>query len=263
MSGSFWSAQGLAHLTIGLNAASFLFFNKSFDNAYSVSQNNTLGAMLVSMFTHINAEHLFGNMLSLFFTSLSVFIDPPTQWNSPWAFLWIYIPSGLAGFVGNSLLVQRLQWQKNREQKSLSLTRESITNWMTSVWNGDEYKNAYERYALWKHAAAKRVGASGAVYGVAGARIYTAIWSPYHAPLNVDDLKTLLCLVGEELPRVSWSLDSLTTTESMVDHTAHLFGFVTGMATAWAWDTWSSYRQRKQYSRGSKSRRRTSGSSWW
>jgi len=258
---NFWSAQGLCHVTIGLNIASFLFYRNAYDKAYSVSQNNTLGAMMISMFTHLNAEHLFGNMLSLFFTSLSVFIDPPRLWNSPWAFLCIYIPSGLAGFMGNSLLVQRMQgdWNKRQEQNSLSLTRESLTEWVTGIWNGDEYRNAYERYALWRHAAAKRIGASGAVYGVVGARIYTAIWSPYHSPLNYDDLKTLVCLIGEELPRVSWSLDSLTT-ENFVDYTAHLFGFVTGMAAAWMWDKWSSYRQ-YQYKSNPGNRRRTHGSS--
>jgi hypothetical protein len=56
--GKFWSARGLMHLTIGLNVARYFLGNKSFDNVYSVSRNNTIGAMLVSMFTHLNAEHL-------------------------------------------------------------------------------------------------------------------------------------------------------------------------------------------------------------
>ena len=129
LNNNFWSAQGLTHVTIGLNIASFLIANKSFDNAYSISDNNSVGAMLVSMFTHLNAEHLVGNMLSLFFTSLSVFTD--AEWNSPWAFLLIYIPSGLAGFLGNSLLVQM---QQKRKQKSPSLTIESMSQWMTNVW---------------------------------------------------------------------------------------------------------------------------------
>jgi membrane associated rhomboid family serine protease len=244
---SFLSAQGLTHVTIGINIASFLLATtKSFDNAYSISDNNSVSAMLVSMFTHLNAEHLVGNMLSLFFTSLSVFAD--AEWNSPWAFLLIYIPSGLAGFLGNSLIVQ--MQQKKRERKSPSLTIDSMAQWMANLWNGFDHKNVQERYLLWRRAAAKRVGASGAVYGVVGARIYTAIWSPYHPPLNVNDVKTLLCLIGEELPR---SFDMAT--ESMVDHSAHLFGFVTGMVTAWMWDTWLIYRRRKQDSHGSGKRR--------
>lgn len=262
-SSNFWSAQGLTHLTIGLNIASFVFYrNAVLEKTYSVSQNNTLAAMMVSMFTHLNAEHLLSNMLSLLFTSLSVFVDP--QWNSPWTFLCIYIPSGLAGFMGNSLLVHRMQnaWTKRQERKQLSLSTESLSNWVTSIWNGEEYRNVHDRYTLYKFAAAKRIGASGAVYGVVGARIYTAIWSPYHAPLSGDDLKALLCLVADELPRVSWSLESLATTESMVDHAAHLFGFVTGMACSWMWDKWSCYRQQRtkrtlgRYNRSSKVSRR-------
>ncbi len=209
---SFLSAQGLTHVTIGINIASFLLATtKSFDNAYSISDNNSVSAMLVSMFTHLNAEHLVGNMLSLFFTSLSVFAD--AEWNSP--------------------------------RKSPSLTIDSMAQWMANLWNGFDHKNVQERYLLWRRAAAKRVGASGAVYGVVGARIYTAIWSPYHPPLNVNDVKTLLCLIGEELPR---SFDMAT--ESMVDHSAHLFGFA-----AWMWDTWLIYRRRKQDSHGSGKRR--------
>lgn len=238
MSSNFWSAQGLANLTIGLNIASFLWFrNSSYDNAFDVAQNNSVQAMVVSMFTHMNTEHLLGNMLSLFFTSLSVFIDPPPQWNSPWAFLWIYIPSGLTGFVGNSIMVNRLQrnFEKRQEEVGLSWNR------VVGIWNGDEYRTAMERYSLWREVAAKRIGASGAVYGLVGARIYTAIFSPYHPPLNSDDLRALLGLLVEEAPRANWSsLDTVVST-SFVDHTAHLFGFITGMATAWMWDTWSSY----------------------
>jgi membrane associated rhomboid family serine protease len=153
-------------------------------------------------------------MLGLFLTSLPVFVEP--HWNSPWAFLFIYVPSGLAGFVGNSLLVQRMQ------QKTPPL----------STWIFHGCKNAYDRYVLWRQAASKRLGASGAVYGVVGARIYTAIWSPYHKSLNTSDLMMLVYLIVEEMPR---AIDMMRTTFITVDHTGHLFGFVTGMVTAWAW----------------------------
>jgi membrane associated rhomboid family serine protease len=235
MKTAFWSAQGLTQLTIGLNFASFFLYRNALNDAFDVTHNNTVGAMIVSMFTHLNAEHLVGNMLSLFFTSLSVFTVP--QWNSPWAFLMIYVPSGLAGFLGNSLLVRRMQDDLNKRQAR------NIPSLWTDIWNGKQYRNATDGYRLLREMAAKRIGASGAIYGVVGARIYTAIWSPYHEPLNVDDLRTLLCLVGEEVSQVPWSLDTLST-QSFVDHTAHVFGFVTGMVTAYLWDTWSTYRQR-------------------
>lgn len=250
---NFWSAQGLTHITIGLNIASFLFAkNKSLDDyAYSISDNNSVSAMFVSMVTHVNAQHLAGNMLSLFFTSLSVFADG--EWNSPWAFLLIYIPSGLVGFLGNSLLwhVQQRRRQQTATSPSPFHSREAMAQWMETVWNDFSYKSAQERYVVWSRGAVKRVGASGAVYGVVGARIYTALWSPNHASLDANDVRTLLCLMGEELPR---SFDStMGGSNAMVDHTAHLFGFVTGMATAWMWDTWLTFRRTKLYARDRKS----------
>jgi len=243
----FWSARGFTCLTIGVNIAKFVFdlaYGHDSRQLLSMDLDTSIGATIVSIFTHVNARHVLRNMVSLFFTSVPVFIDPPPKWNSPWAFLCIYIPSGLVGFVGNSLVMQVMQADWPGRQNSLELARDTLGNWVADVVNGDDYAlPARDRYKIWRHATANLIGASGAVYGMVGARMYTGLFSPYHAPLNMDDLRIVLSLLGEELPRAPLSLDWVVS-ESFLDHSAQLFGFITGMVTACLWDKcWFGRRQ--------------------
>jgi hypothetical protein len=93
-----------------------------------------------------------------------------------------------------------------------------------------------ERISLWIFKWLPRVGASGAIYGVLGAQIYTAFWSPWHhAPNRVFYASVAFMVVQDVKDAPALSLKGLSQhllRGDNVDHVAHLSGLIAGLIVA-------------------------------
>lgn len=69
--------------------------------------------------------------------------------------------------------------------------------------------------------------------------MYTAFFnSSNHAPLNENDIYTLVGGFCIDLLDASWHLDTLASNFGLVDHVAHVFGCVSGFVCAALWHRW-------------------------
>ena len=255
------------HALWGTIAVNILVFAWNKDKAieyhhlFSV-RNQTLSTMLVSMFMHGDDEHLITNMIGLAIYGRRVFQkdhDDNTSgsiWKDPLLFLTLYFGSGIGGFLGVSMLSS---WHERQWQSKLAHNRQALAQTMTWLWGSGRrtgrisqsladtftyVTNWYSATNKFMYNAMPRIGASGAVYGVLGARVYTDLLAPKAAPQNhtistveVVYLATQIALEVAHCPLRLESIDVFMLEN--VDHVAHAAGFFSGMLLAAAIERWS------------------------
>mmetsp|Transcript_37271 Transcript_37271/g.86938 ORF Transcript_37271/g.86938 Transcript_37271/m.86938 type:complete len:344 (-) Transcript_37271:971-2002(-) len=212
-------------------------------NIFSVSGDQSISAMMHSMFMHADAYHLASNMIGLWVYGQHVFIRTSSRiWNSSIAFAFLYIGAGLTGCYGAILVssLHDLEWKQrlvdSRKAFHCShwICRESGLNYisqpffdaLTHVQNADLYINRQ----LFK--LATRIGASSCVYGILGARMYTSSTNVWHDKMHRDEMVLLVLKVAFELKYAPIRLENLSL-ETNVDHVGHIFGFFGGIVIAW------------------------------
>jgi len=209
---------------------------------YSIYDGSMM-SMLASMFYHGDILHLTFNMAGLLKYGTKVFVDTRSHlWKSPFVVLLLYLSAGVcgaSGVVGVSYLYES-QWRsrlrENRyavtcnywlcEQMGLNAVSHTAANIYTYLYHSDEVA------ALWHFKFAGRIGASGAVYGIIGARLYTSYCSGLHDPLDNVEILFLVTNIAHEISQSPVQLSSLVENclrGDGVDHTCHIFGLLSGV----------------------------------
>ncbi len=238
-----------------------------FNNVFSI-YNSSILSSVASMFTHTCGQHLVYNMAVLLSLSYPVFQQTTSRaWRSLWAALLIYFGSGIGSFVGLTLLsnLYERQWKARVEEGQAAVACNHFfcqamgLNKFNKVL-GSAYAHVFfgsERFSLWYFNWVPRVGASGAIYGILGARVYTALWSDWHhAPGTMFYASVAVMIVQDIKDAPTLSLKGLRAhmfQGDNVDHVAHLCGFLTGLCLAHCvhrmlpyhtpsrWSSWSSW----------------------
>lgn len=223
------TSRGLVYLTIGLNVAKFAvdeWLGRYTGPLFSLESNDSMYAMIVSMFTHIDVEDLISNMVVLFFIGHLIFIDR-AYWKNPLAFLYIYLSAGFGGYFGNILVCVKLEFE----------------------WRGSASFDEIVHSLLQSSMSTRRLGATGCIYGLVGARLYTTFSSSHHASFNVCELLAHYFVLLAAFRGVPWSLEKLEASaqdELAGDRTAPFFGYVVGLFAALMWDKcWSQFSRRQ------------------
>lgn len=256
-----WStAKGLLLATINLNVLKHIVTGgkNNRDWSFSASDKTSWLHMLISMFSHNGDSHLFWNMFFLYTYGLEVF-DTPRQakgskWKNPWAFVFIYFVSGLGAFVGVIVLAKILSNQLESEIESTRSILQNVTNEIEFTFSMEKDSNVCSaslndlfvlinelRTKIAYHvffSYAPRVGASGAIFGLMGARYVTAHYSPEHEPLSDGDMHGLAARFVTGITQTPWTLNRLILYRTATDHAAHIFGLLIGMATTAVWLKW-------------------------
>ena len=113
--------------------------------------------------------------------------------------------------------------------------------------------------ALSLYKAVPRIGASGAVFGVLGARLFTSFFSPYHSRLSQTETLYFLAIVAYEASLTPVQLNSLWDLFVMgdtVDHAGHFFGLLSGIILAYGFQRLQSKRDRRRWDWGASGGRR-------
>jgi len=208
-------------------------------------QDGSFTSMVFSMFYHADEAHLIMNMFALLRYGSDVFINTSSsKWQSPKTIISIYLLSGVSGSCGVLALSHLYQMQWDRRLQA-SRAAASCTHWLCGGPLGlnklfgqpvaDIYTHiAYssEISALWYYKLAERLGASGAVYGVLGARIYTSYFSMDHSSINHWDAMLLVANLGYEITQSPLRLqdlwDGMILNGDGIDHCCHIFGLISG-----------------------------------
>jgi membrane associated rhomboid family serine protease len=257
-----WNAKFALYATIVANVIVFTHWEPLvISNVFSVD-NSTLKSMMVSTFRHADLQHLASNMLFLFIYGNQVFIQSTSAtWQSPLAFLLVYYGSGFGSFYGNiavASLHEQIWSKKIRDARNAA----RCTHWMcekvgfdlisrpfvdtfTYVTNADEAAGlAFYKYV-------PRIGASGAVLGIAGAMVYTSLLSgsPWHSQMGRFESIMLFAQIAQEFQlafesSITLRLSSFFSSNDHVDHVGHIAGFVSGVVIAAAlqrvaWRGWN------------------------
>lgn len=230
--------------------------------SFSAGYHNSALFMLISMFSHVDGSHLFWNMFFLHQYGTIVFQQIKTRrnsiWHHPWAFLWVYVASGIGACIGVIWLSGRLEHQISNDVfsiwSSLFGTKDTCRDNVGLPWEnatatvcttGNDTRDLQELtqgftnfiyHAMYHYTP--RVGASGAVSGLIGARLVTAVYSEEHRPLLEDDLFTIVGYFAAELMDCPLTVSSLKFSMDGIDHTAHAFGFVAGAIATIIWLKW-------------------------
>lgn len=252
------------HAMMAVIAANVIFFQHQENNRYSYNSrygydsffsvyNQTLKSMMISIFSHANLQHLLVNMYYLWSSGNSVFIATSSQtWRSPLSFLALYFGSGLGGFCGVLALssLHSKQWDQKLlvNRKSFAETSGIFSSWSrpfadtwTYLTNIDSAANNF----LFK--TIPRVGASGAIFGIMGARVYTSIFdSLWHRKMTSAETTSMVVYVAMEFLLVPIQLDTVNVLDDNVDHVAHAGGFVSGMLIAAVIQAISRFRMSRQ-----------------
>jgi membrane associated rhomboid family serine protease len=118
----------------------------------------------------------------------------------------------------------------------------------THLFHADEYS------ALSLYKVVPRLGASGAVFGVLGARFYTSLFSRRtHSPLSQTEILYLVAILAYEASLTPIQLQNLWDLFVMgdnIDHAGHLLGFFTGFLLAFIIQRWQVYKGKRRYNWG-------------
>lgn len=232
---------------VALNVICFEFQSDYlFNNVFSINNSSILSSTS-SMFTHATAQHLFYNMAVLVSLSYPVFQQTTSRvWRSLWVALLIYFVSGLGSFYGLTFIshLYERQWKARVVEGQAAVACNHFLcdavglNKLNKVL-GKAYAHVVygdERISLWYFNWIPRVGASGAIYGILGARIYTAVWSDWHhAPGSMFYASVALMIAQDIKDAPALSLKGLRfhlLNGDNVDHVAHLCGLMTGLCIA-------------------------------
>jgi len=231
----------------------------SLKRSYRIHDGN-LKSMLLSIFFHMDPTHLFMNMLALnrYGTELFVYTSS-SRWQSTFVIIISYVACGLGAFIGVELLSQYHDYQW---ESKLRVAREAnrcthwfcnslndklgtdISSYFTNAWADltTSVQNVDIKVSLWYNQMIYRIGASGVVYGWMGMRLVTSAFSPYHRSMDTFDLFIILATLAYDLNQSPITLDDLRLSTLLegdgVDHSAHLVGFMFGMAYAFILIYW-------------------------
>jgi membrane associated rhomboid family serine protease len=262
------SAQSWIYFTVLLNFYCFYYQDYYIERYPPHSLNDfNIWNMIISMFYHADTVHLFSNMIGLLIYSESLFISTRSScWKHVATFLVLYFGCGILGSIVThyfSLYYYQFLWNSrlSAAQNKLSCDSwwcENALNYLTkplaTAWTYSYYWKEYVALAVSR--SVLRIGASGGVYGLIGARLMTGLFSPDHAPLSYFMIVWILMHVIVDLAGVPTSLDDLSqklwktgkydkTEEQMIDHICHISSFICGLCMAILMQLVKSWKGRK------------------
>ena len=256
----------------------------SLKRSYRIHDGN-LKSMLLSIFFHMDPTHLFMNMLALNRYGNELFVyTTSTRWQSTFVIIISYIMCGLGAFLGVELLSQYHDYQwENKLRVARNASRcthwfcdsindklgADISSYFTNAWADltTSVQNVDIKVSLWYYEMIYRIGASGVIYGWMGMRLVTSTFSPYHRCMDTFDLFIIIATLAYDFNQSPLTLDDLRMSTLLegdgIDHSAHLMGFVFGMAYAFLLIYWIRYTLYGGFSwwRGGSTGRRL-GASW-
>mmetsp|Transcript_28989 Transcript_28989/g.44551 ORF Transcript_28989/g.44551 Transcript_28989/m.44551 type:complete len:294 (+) Transcript_28989:51-932(+) len=242
------------------------------DMAFKV-EDGSYKEIMYSMFTHSDIDHLVSNIVAFVFISSRVFIYTSSSfWQSPIVILILYIGSGF-GTCGCFFLMQI--WHEYDWNRKLETSRKVLKNCDGILchalrWTGDGVVEGAARIrtnvlhvdesfgqAVFK--SMRRIGASGAIFGLYGAHLYLLFASPGHQS-NLFLLDIVVCVGAFAVDWSKFSVDqkfseivvNRIVESDNVDHAGHIFGFVSGFLLAVLLDKFSKFKygRRRRTMRG-------------
>lgn len=249
-------ALNAIYLLIGINILVYTYRNDflphlNINRTYRILDGN-LQSMLLSIFYHVDPTHLTMNMLCIYQTGFELYVNSSSKrWRSFSMPIISYLICGFGSFYGVELLSKyhtyqmELKMQKARVAnqcthwmcKSINnaLGRDVVSSYITNVWS-DWTTTFPVKLSMWHFRLIRRIGASAAVYGWVGMRLFTSWYSPYHSKMHGLDVVLWMGILAHELSKCPLSLQDLQVStfleEGNVDHTAHFFGAIIGMLWA-------------------------------
>lgn len=229
--------------------SSISFFDRN--DKFSINSGATNMKMLLSMFHHASFVHLVSNMILLYLAGRVVFIDSVSPiWRNGISLALLYFGSGLAGDYFTIFVAKQLRnlWDKSVEAAQekvsfksplLSWTINPILRPLTKLYV--HVARASDFTSILSNEKIERIGASGGVYGVVGAYLFTALQSRFHphrqqsGPIKWLSISVLVFEILRELGSVPVSVESLRESVSSgdrIDHTAHVGGLMFGFCNA-------------------------------
>jgi len=167
----------------------------------------TVASILFSLFSHSETDQLCINLLVLLFmgSELFVFTSSKTWKNS---FLFIYVGSGVLTYAGLFTIRSLSNFYLNQ---SAVRTGIGLCSWricddlgLNFVWH---VINSVMKHCKkvgravdwwWLNFASGQVGANGAVFGVVGARLNTALFSHWHRKIKFVEVLVIVVWLGNE-----------------------------------------------------------------
>lgn len=233
-----------------------ILFGVRWQEQFFSVMNSTLPTMIVSMFSHLNLEHLLGNMIALEYYGRQVFVNTTSRtWRNPLAFTLLYFGSGVGGFAGASLLssLYDRQWDRKLSamrdtfaQSSPAFIPASWSQAAADAWTYASHLDGVTSNFMFRFSP--RIGASGAVFGVMGARVYTSMAnSSNFTKMTRTEAASMFARAAVECSLLPIHFDMLSTiVQDNVDHVGHAAGFVCGLLIGALIDAVSSWRQRRR-----------------
>lgn len=218
-----------------------------YNSVYSIQVCQRMHCMLYSMFLHADFPHIANNMISFLVISHGLFMNTKRRsyWNYMLAFFVIFFISGIVGASSNITLDTYFQqlWKARLDsnqrkvscnhwlcKNTINLITKPVATAFTYAFHSKEF------IALKLNQFVPRIGASGGVYGLFGARIFTGLFSNDHFSLSVFQLVLILFVFGQEIMQIPLDLEALSRAlwedGDMIDHLCHVASFFTGFILA-------------------------------